>query len=92
MNAQAIQKKMNKYMKTATPEQVIKEFEGLGVEFIELPTVTIKHNRIYFWNLQRKGSSNPALVLDRAEATLYYIELHKFLTNDYSCQTKEREI
>ena len=69
-------------METATPEQVVKEFEDLDVEFVELPTVTIKHGRIYFWNLQRKGSSSPALVLDRAEASLYYIELHKFLTDE----------
>lgn len=34
MNSQAIQKKLNNYMETATPEQVVKEFEDLGVEFV----------------------------------------------------------
>lgn len=82
MNTQAIQKKLDEYMETATPEQVVKEFEDLGVEFVELPTVEIRNNKIYFWNLQRKGSSSPALVLDRAEASLYYIELHNFLLDE----------
>lgn len=35
MNTQAIQKKLDNYMETATPEQVVKEFEDLGVEFEE---------------------------------------------------------
>ena len=87
MNTQAIQKKLDEYMETATPEQVVKEFEDLGVEFVELPTVEIRNNKIYFWNLQRKGSSSPALVLDRAEASLYYIELHKFLENELNTTT-----
>lgn len=34
MNAQAIQKKLDNYMGTATPEQIVKEFENLGVEFL----------------------------------------------------------
>lgn len=33
MNTQAIQK-MDNYIKTTTPEQVVKEFENLGVEFL----------------------------------------------------------
>lgn len=33
MNTQAIKNKMDKYMETATPEQIVKEFEELGVEF-----------------------------------------------------------
>lgn len=34
MNAQTIKKKLDNYMETATPEQVVKEFEDLGVEFL----------------------------------------------------------
>lgn len=34
MNSQAIQNKLNEYYNTATPEQVVKEFEDLGVEFV----------------------------------------------------------
>ena len=34
MNTQAIQKKLDEYMETATPEQIVKEFEDLGVEFV----------------------------------------------------------
>lgn len=34
MNTQAIKNKLDKYMETATPEQVVKEFEDLGVEFV----------------------------------------------------------
>jgi len=35
MDTQAIQNKINKYMETATPEQIVKEFEALGVEFVK---------------------------------------------------------
>lgn len=34
MNTQVIKNKLDKYMETATPEQVVKEFEDLGVEFV----------------------------------------------------------
>ena len=34
MNTQAIEKKLQAYFDTATPEQVVKEFEDLGVEFL----------------------------------------------------------
>ena len=35
MNSQAIQNKLNEYYNTATPEQVVKEFEDMDVEFVE---------------------------------------------------------
>lgn len=35
MNADAIKEKMEKYYATATPEQILKEFEDLGVEFVK---------------------------------------------------------
>lgn len=31
MNTQAIKKKLQAYFDTATPEQIVKEFENLGV-------------------------------------------------------------
>lgn len=42
MNIQAIQKKMNEYMEAATPEQIVKEFEDLGVEFIDIEEQKVK--------------------------------------------------
>lgn len=82
MNTQAVQDKFDKYYESATPEQVVKEFEDLGVEFIELPVTEIVNNKLRFYNLQRKGSSSPCVEFDKAEAALYYIELHKFLTDE----------
>ena len=37
MNAEVIQKKLEEYYAKATPEQVVKEFEALGVEFVVIP-------------------------------------------------------
>lgn len=39
MNVSAIQKKFEEYYSNATPEQVLKEFEALGVEFATVPEV-----------------------------------------------------
>ena len=39
MNVAAIQKKLEEYYSKATPEQVLKEFEALGVEFVAIPEV-----------------------------------------------------
>ncbi len=39
MNAEAIQKKLEEYYSKATPEQVLKEFEALGVEFVIIPEI-----------------------------------------------------
>lgn len=36
MNYQAIKAKMDAYFATATPEQIISEMEGLGVEFVDV--------------------------------------------------------
>ena len=41
MNTQAIQKKLNNYMETATPEQIVKEFEDLGVEFVNINNMNL---------------------------------------------------
>lgn len=92
MNTQAIQKKLDEYMETATPEQIVKEFEDLGVEFenyIELPVVEVKEDKILIYNFQRKGNSCPAVIMNRAEASLYYIELHKFLTDELNTTTND---
>lgn len=35
MNTQAIEKRMKAYYDSATPEQIVKEFEDLGVEFVK---------------------------------------------------------
>lgn len=35
MNTQTIKKKLQTYYDTATPEQVLREFEALGVEFTD---------------------------------------------------------
>lgn len=35
MNTQAIQNKLNEYYNSATPEQVVKEFEDMDVEFVK---------------------------------------------------------
>lgn len=39
MNVAEIQKKLEEYYSKATPEQVLKEFEALGVEFVPIPEV-----------------------------------------------------
>ncbi len=86
MNSKAIQNRLDNYRENATPEQVVKEFEDLGVEFenyIELPVVEVKEDKILIYNFQRKGNSCPAVIMNRAEASLYYIELHKFLTHEH---------
>lgn len=36
MNTKAIKKKLQVYFETSTPEQVVKEFEALGVEFVDI--------------------------------------------------------
>lgn len=36
MNTQAIEKKLKAYFDTATPEQIVKEFEDLGIEFVSI--------------------------------------------------------
>ena len=38
MNSQAIQNKLNEYYNSATPEQVVKEFEDMDVEFVSILT------------------------------------------------------
>lgn len=37
MNYKNIKKRLNEYYETATPEQVVKEIEQLGVEFVKKP-------------------------------------------------------
>ena len=37
MNIDALKKKLEEYYATATPEQVVKEFESMGVEFAVIP-------------------------------------------------------
>lgn len=86
MNAQEIQKKLDEYYGWATPEQIVKEFEDLGVEFVELPTVKINQDKITFYNLLRSNGTTK-VTMDRAEAALYYIELHKFLTDELNTAT-----
>lgn len=39
MNIEAIKKKLEAYYHTATPEQVIRELEDLGIEFIDIPEI-----------------------------------------------------
>lgn len=72
MNVDAVQKKMESYWETATPNQVIQEFEDLGVEFIDtsLPDYLLKdpqivgypdeetQNEIYDWVLDGLPKSN----------------------------------
>lgn len=41
MNSQAIQNKLNEYYNTATPEQVVKEFEDLGVKFVKTENMNL---------------------------------------------------
>ncbi len=38
MNSKAIQNRLDNYMENATPEQVVKEFEDSGVEFVSILT------------------------------------------------------
>lgn len=82
MKTENIKQKLDEYMETATPEQVVKEFEDLDVEFIEQPMVEIVNDKIVIYNFQRKGSGSSYVGLSRVEAALYYIELHKFLFNE----------
>lgn len=42
MNTQAIEKRMKAYYDSATPEQIVKEFEDLGVEFIDIEEQKVK--------------------------------------------------
>lgn len=44
---EAIQKKMDNYYENATPEQIVKEFEELGVEFDEYESSVIENNVVY---------------------------------------------
>ncbi len=39
MNADAIKKRLEEYYRTATPDQVLAEFEALGVEFVDIPEI-----------------------------------------------------
>ncbi len=39
MNGAAIQKKLAEYYSKVTPEQILREFEALGVEFVNTPEV-----------------------------------------------------
>lgn len=45
MNIQAIQKKLNDYMEKATPEQVVKELEDLGVEFTTISNILLEKQK-----------------------------------------------
>lgn len=80
MDSQAIQKKMDNYMETATPEQIVKEFEDLGVEFIEYPSISIHNNKITFHNLRRSNGTTP-LTLNIDEVLIYHEILNNFLSN-----------
>jgi len=50
MNAKAIQKKLKEYYRTSTPLQILKEFEGLGVEFEINSTNNMKIPEFYTEN------------------------------------------
>lgn len=65
-------------------EQILREYE----EYIELPHVEIKENKILIYNFQRKGNSCPAVIMGKAEASLYYIELYKFLTDEFDTKVQ----
>lgn len=60
----------------------MKRTPQLEEEYIELPAIQVKENKILIYNFLRKGSSVPYVAMSRAEASLYYIELHKFLTDE----------
>lgn len=51
MNTQAIQKKINDYIETATPEQIVKEFEDMGVEFVDLELTKEQYESIIEMNI-----------------------------------------
>lgn len=77
---------MDKLIKQLQASPKWKEFEDLGVEFVELPTVKINQDKITFYNLLRSNGTTK-VTMDRAEAALYYIELHKFLTDELNTAT-----
>ena len=84
MNIEAIRKRWQKYYETATPEQVLAEFEAMGVEFEDLtePAVeqlvmsdTDSESAIYFYDIhqwQEMVSVNPGKVIN-ALMNLNYI-------------------
>lgn len=41
MNTEKIKKRLEEYYRTATPEQVVAEFEALGVVFDEVPQINM---------------------------------------------------
>jgi hypothetical protein len=48
---------------------------------IELPTVEIRNGEIIFHNLLRSNGTEK-VIMTKAEALLYYIELYKFIINE----------
>lgn len=55
MNTQAIEKKLNEYMETTTPERVVKEIDGLGVEFKN----EITHDELIEFGFKLNFSNHP---------------------------------
>lgn len=51
MNTEAIKQKMETYWETATPEQIIKEFEDLGVEFVQMELTKEQYEAIVEMNV-----------------------------------------
>lgn len=41
MNAERIRQRMDEYFEKTTPEQIIKDFEALGVEFVDIKDLTM---------------------------------------------------
>jgi hypothetical protein len=54
MNADAIKKSMDEYYQNTTPEQVVAEFEALGVEFVDIETPMLNKLREYLTNTPRE--------------------------------------
>lgn len=75
MNVDAIKEKMEKYYATATPEQILKEFQNLGVEFVQIELTPEQNQSIIEMNIACTAFSVGMLVK-------FFLEEELGLTHD----------
>lgn len=85
MNVQAIQQKLNNYMKTATPEQIVKEFEDLGVESVRIKFIfetTFAHQIELLPRLTILYGRQKGIAIEWLWFSLYYGQLNTTITTN----------
>lgn len=83
MNVKKIKNKINKYMETTTPEQIVKEFKAMGVEFEDLG-YTLLFEAIV--GSQAHGTATPESDVDKK--FVYCQNLESFLGFEYKPHEK----